>query len=76
MKWSPALHIGTALEGAQDVELDAGGGGRWKKPSRRGEDPKLCRIFYLKCFLFATWLIGAFNIKRDDSFLPPLLQPR
>ena len=35
MSWSPALPMGTALEGGEGGELNAGGGRRWNK--RLGE---------------------------------------
>ena len=40
----------TPLEEGEGVEFDAGdvgggGVGQWSKRSRRGEGPKLCRIF-------------------------------
>ena len=43
--------MGKALE---EGELDAGGGGRWSKMSREGEGSKVCRIFYLECFIFKS----------------------
>ena len=40
---------------AQGVE------GRLITTLRRGEEPKVCKIFYLERFVFTSWLIGAFD---------------
>ena len=50
--------MGTALEGGEGIDLDAGGGGRWRKTLRRGKGPQQYKIFYLECFVFTSWLIG------------------
>ena len=42
--------------------LDKGGEGLWSKTSRRGEGLKVRRNFYLECFAFMSWVIGAFDI--------------
>ena len=63
---SPTLPMGTALEGGKggrgSGELDAGrwwgGGVSLNKTPRRGESPKVCRIFYLKQM---SWPLGAFD---------------
>ena len=38
-----------------------GWGSRWTKMPRRGEGPKVCRIFYLERCIFTSWLIEAFD---------------
>ena len=62
MLCSAASPMGTALEGGEGGELDAGGGGGGgKTPSRRGGSEDAHNV-YLECFLFTSWLIEPFDL--------------
>ena len=46
------LTHGPAFEGGESGELEAGSGGQWSKMPKRGEGPKVCRIFIWIFFHF------------------------
>ena len=67
MQWSRALPIGTALEGGEEEELDAGGVWGTEANSLEGEGVKTCSIFYLECLVFISWLMGAFDFPESQK---------
>ena len=77
----PALFIRTALEGGESGEGRKGGeggegwegweckggGGVSGVMSGREEGPKVCRVFYLKHFIFLNWRKGAFDLHDNEN---------
>ena len=50
------------------------GGRRGGQSLRRGEGLKVCRNSHLECFVFTSWLIRAFDFKRDNKLTDDFLK--